>query len=168
VADNLLDRPFEPAAANPVGGADLPTMPTWEGELELAGVEELYAWPIVSGSRRERISRRRVVGALARAVSRRLPGEGLWAPAEGGRPSAREQCQRLWEQHSLPCRRSRRGAGWDNAARESFFASWKQAWVPPADNQSGAEAWARVFEYLAVFCNRVRRPWALGYLSAVA
>jgi len=41
VADNLLDRPFKPSAANEAWVADIPDMPTCEGWLYLAAVEDL-------------------------------------------------------------------------------------------------------------------------------
>jgi transposase InsO family protein len=168
VADNILDRQFEPMAANQVWVADITSIPTWEGWLYLAAVADLYSRRIVGWSMGERLTSRLVVDALERAVWRRLPDEGLLAHSDRGSPYAREPYQRLRERHGIPCSMSRRGECWDNAAMESFFASLKKELVHHEDYQSRAEARARVFEYIEVFYNRVRRHSPLGYQSPVA
>jgi putative transposase len=125
VAENILDRQFEPVAVNQVWVADITYIPTREGWLYLAAVEDLYSRQIVGGSMSERMSSRLVVDALEMAVSRRLPGEGLVAHSDRGSQYASDHYQRLLEQHGITCSMSRRGDCWDNAPRESFFASLK-------------------------------------------
>src|SRR6185437_7518990 len=167
VAENILDRQFEPTAANQAWLADITYIPTREGWLYLAAVEDLYSRQIVGWSMSERMSSRLVVDALEMAVSRRLPGEGLLAHSDRGSQYASDHYQRLLEQHGITCSMSRRGNCWDNAPMESFFASLKKELVHHEDYQTRAEARASVFEYIEVFYNRVRRHSALGYLSPV-
>jgi len=167
VADNLLERQFEPTAANRAWVADITYIPTREGWLYLAAVEDLYSRQIVGWSMGERITSRLVVDALEMAVSRRLPGEGLVAHSDRGSQYASEHYQRLLEKHGITCSMSRRGDCWDNAPMESFFASLKKELVHHEDYQTRAEARASVFEYIEVFYNRLRRHSALGYLSPV-
>jgi transposase InsO family protein len=131
-------------------------------------VEDLYSRQIVGWSKGERITSRLVVDALAMAVSRRLPGEGLVAHSDRGSQYASEHYQRLLEQHGITYSMSRRGDCWDNAPMESFIASLKKELVHQENYQTRAEARASVFEYIEVFYNRVRRHSALGYLSPVA
>jgi transposase InsO family protein len=167
VADNILDRQFEPVAVNRAWVADITYIPTWEGWLYLAAVEDLYSRQIVGWSMGERITSRLVVDALEMAVSRRLPGEGLVAHSDRGSQYASDHYQRLLERHSITCSMSRRGDCWDNAPMESFFASLKKELVHQENYRSRAEARASVFEYIEVFYNRVRRHSALGYQSPV-
>jgi transposase InsO family protein len=167
VAGNLLDRQFEPAAVNQVWVADITYIPTWEGWLYLAAVEDLYSRQIVGWSMAERITSRLVVDALEMAVLRRLPGEGLLAHSDRGSQYASEHYQRLLERHGITCSMSRRGDCWDNAPMESFFASLKKELVHHEEYRGRAEARASVFEYIEVFYNRVRRHSALDYLSPV-
>jgi putative transposase len=167
VAENILDRQFEPVAANQVWVADITFIPTWEGWLYLAAVEDLYSRQIVGWSMSERMTSRLVVDALEMAVSRRLPGEGLLAHSDRGSQYASDHYQRLLEQHGINCSMSRRGDCWDNAPMESFFASLKKELVHHESYETRAEARASVFEYIEVFYNRVRRHSALGYLSPV-
>src|SRR5204863_5623413 len=79
VAENLLDRQFNPSAAKEVWRADLTSIPTREGWLYLAAVEDLYSRRVVGWAMAEHMESRLVVDALAMAVQRRLPDEGLLA-----------------------------------------------------------------------------------------
>jgi len=167
VADNLLDRQFEPTAVNQSWVADITYIPTREGWLYLAAVEDLYSRQIVGWSMSERITSRLVVDALEMAIMRRLPGEGLVAHSDRGSQYASDHYQRLLERHEITCSMSRRGNCWDNAPMESFFASLKKELVHHEDYQTRAEARASVFGYIEMFYNRVRRHSALGYLSPV-
>jgi putative transposase len=149
-------------AANQVWVADITSIPTCEGWLYLAAVQELYSQQIVGWSMGEHLGSRLVVEALEMAVAWRLLGEGLLAHSDRGSQYASDHDQRLWEQHGMTGSMSRRGDCWDNAPMESFFASLKKALVHPEDYRSRAEACVRVFESLEVFYNRVRRHSALG------
>jgi putative transposase len=167
VAENLVDRQFEPEAANEVWAADITYIPTREGWLYLAAVEDLHSRRIVGWSMGERIDSRLVVDALEMAVARRLPGAGLVAHSDRGSQYASEHYQRHLASHGIACSMSRRGDCWDNAPMESFFASLKKELVHDADFATRAEARAELFEYIEVFYNRVRRHSSLGYRSPV-
>ncbi len=60
---------------------------------------------------------------------------------------------------------SRRAGCWDNAPRESFFASLKKELVDGANFATRAEARAAVVEYVEVICNTKRRHSSPGYVS---
>ena len=167
VADNLLDRQFEPTAVNQVWVADITYVPTRQGWLYLAAVEDLYSRQIVGWSMSERITSRLVVDALEMAITRRLPGEGLLTHSDRGSQYASDHYQRLLERHAITCSMSRRGNCWDNAPMESFFATLKKELIHHEDYQTRAEARASIFEYIEVFYNRVRRHSALDYRSPV-
>ena len=165
VAENVLDRRFEPAAANRVWAADITYVPTREGWLYLAAVEDLHSRRIVGWSMSERIDSRLVVDALQMALAQRLPGAGLVAHSDRGSQYASEHYQRLLAAHGITCSMSRRGDCWDNAPMESFVASLKKELVHGADFATREEARAEIFEYIEVFYNRTRRHSALGYRS---
>jgi len=86
VADNLLDRQFDPSEAHEVWLADIAYIPTRQGWLYLAVVEELLSRMVVGRSMAEHMESRLVVDALEMAVQRRLPDEGLLAHSERGSP----------------------------------------------------------------------------------
>jgi putative transposase len=165
VADNLLDRQFDPAAPNESWVADITYIPTREGWLYLAAVEDLYSRRVVGWAMAEHMESRLVVGALAMAVERRLPDEGLLAHSDRGSQYASEHYQLLLARHGITCSMSRRADCWDNAPMESFFASLKKELVHGADFATRAEARAAIFEYIEVFYNGQRRHSSLGYVS---
>src|SRR5262249_49133126 len=165
VADNLLDRQFNPPGANEAWVADITYIPTREGWLYLAAVEDLYSRRVVGWSMADSLESRLVVDALELAVQRRLPDEGLLAHSDRGSQYAGEHYQRLLAKHGITCSMSRRADCWDNAPMESFFASLKKELVHGADFATRAEARAAVVEYIEVFYNTRRRPSSLGYVS---
>ncbi len=80
VADNVLDRRFDDVQGpNERWVADITYIPTREGWLYLAVVEDLYSRRVVGWSLADNMESRLVVDALEMAVTRRLPGEGLLA-----------------------------------------------------------------------------------------
>ena len=165
VADNLLDRQFNPSQANEVWLADITYIPTREGWLYLAAVEDLFSRMVVGWSMAEHMESRLVVDALEMAVQRRLPDEGLLAHSDRGSQYASEHYQLLLARHGIACSMSRRADCWDNAPMESFFASLKKELVHDADFATRAEARAAIFEYIEVFYNGQRRHSSLGYVS---
>ena len=165
IADNLLDRQFDPTGPNEVWATDITYIPTREGWLYLAAVEDLYARRVVGWSMAQTLESRLVVDALALAVQRRLPGAGLLAHSDRGSQYASDHYQTLLGQHGITCSMSRRADCWDNAPMESFFASLKKELVHDAHFATRVQARAAIVEYIEVFYNTKRRHSSLGYVS---
>jgi putative transposase len=165
VAENVLDRRFEPEAPNRAWTADITYLATGEGWLYLAAVEDLYSRRIVGWSMGTRIDSRLVVAALEMALAGRRPGEGLVAHSDRGSQYASEHYQSLLTRHGIVCSMSRRANCWDNAPMESFFASLKKELTHDEIFATREEARSRLFEYIEVFFNRIRRHSSLGYLT---
>jgi putative transposase len=165
VAPNVLDRQFDAAGPNEAWVADITFIPTREGWLYLAVVEDLYARRVVGWSMAARMTSRLVVDALAMAVQRRLPGAELVAHSDRGSQYASDHYQRLLAQRGITCSMSRRANCWDNAPMESFFASLKKELVHHEDYATREQARASIFEYIEVFYNRERRHSTLHYQS---
>ena len=165
VAGNVLDRQFDPASPNEAWVADITYIPTREGWLYLAVVEDLYSRMVVGWSMGATMTSRLVVDALEMAVQRRLPGAALVAHSDRGSQYASEHYQLLLARHGIACSMSGAGQCWDNAPMESFFASLKKELVHHEDYATRAAARASIFEYIEVFYNRQRRHSTLGYVS---
>jgi putative transposase len=165
VADNVLDRGFSVDGPNQAWVADITYIPTREGWLYLAIVEDLYSRMIVGWSMDSTMTSRLVVDALEMAIMKRLPGEELLAHSDRGSQYASDHYQHLLGKHGIECSMSGVGQCWDNAPAESFFASLKKELVHDEDYQTRAEAIASIFEYIEVFYNRKRRHSTLGYVS---
>src|SRR5258705_271003 len=73
VADTLLARQFDPDRPNVAWSADITYVPTADGWLYLAVVEDLFSRRIVGWSMDQTTTSRLVVDALDMAVGRRLP-----------------------------------------------------------------------------------------------
>ena len=165
VAGNVVDRDFAPSGKNETWAADITYIPTDEGYLYLAAVEDLFSRKIVGWSMSERIDSRLVVDALEMAVQRELPGEGLVAHSDRGVQYASGHYQTLLRKHGITCSMSRQGNCWDNAPMESFFATLKKELVHHERYATRAAARQSLFEYMEMFYNRVRRHSSLGYQS---
>jgi transposase InsO family protein len=168
VADNILDRQFDAQGPNERWLGDITYIPTREGWLYLAAIEDLYSRMVVGWSMADHMESRLVVDALEMAVQRRLPGEGLLAHTDRGSQYASAHYQRLLGKHGIECSMSGVGQCWDNAPMESFFASLKKELVHHEDYQTRAEARASIFEYIEVFYNQQRLHSSLGYVSPAA
>ena len=165
VAPNVLDRAFEQTGANQAWVSDITYIPTREGWLYLAAVEDLYTRKIVGWSMSERLKSRLVVDALEMAIERQLPRDGLLSHSDRGSQYASEHYQDLLKRNGIRCSMSRKGDCWDNAPMESFFATLKKELVFFEDYATRDEAHQSLFESIEMFYNRVRRHSALGYKS---
>jgi transposase InsO family protein len=165
VADNVLDRQFDPQGPNERWVTDITYVPTREGWLYLAVVEDLYSRRVVGWAMADTMTSRLVVDALEMAVQRRLPGAGLLAHSDRGSQYASEHYQRLLARHGITCSMSRQANCWDNAPMESFFASLKKELTHHEDYRTRAEARASIVEYIEMFYNPKRLHSSLGYVS---
>ncbi|MDG3005841.1 IS3 family transposase [Paludisphaera sp. Pla2] len=103
VAENELDRQFEPGAPDRAWTADITYVATAEGWLYLAAVEDLHSRRIVGWSMGPRIDSRLVVDALEMALARRLPGAGLVAHSDRGSQYASEHYKEVLARHGIVC-----------------------------------------------------------------
>lgn len=168
VAENLLDRAFDPEEPNARWCADITYIPTREGWLYLAVVEDLFSRMIVGWSMDQTMTSRLVVDALSMALARRSTLKGsssLVAHSDRGSQYASDHYQRRLVDERIKCSMSRRGDCWDNAPMESFFASLKKELVHHEDYATRDQAKASIFEYIEAFYNRVRRHSSLGYVA---
>jgi transposase InsO family protein len=165
VAENLLDRQFNPSKPNEVWLADITYIWTREGWLYLAAVEDLFSRLVVGWSMAEHMESRLVVDALQMALAKRLPEAGLLAHSDRGSQYASAHYQRVLLSHGIECSMSGKGQCWDNAPMESFFATLKKELVHDEDYHTREQAQSSIFEYIECFYNRQRRHSALGYLS---
>ena len=165
VFENRSDRDFDPEGPNASWCADITSIPTAEGWLYLAVVEDLFSRMIVGWSMDETMTSRLVADALGMALARRRPKAGLLAHSDRGSQYAGEHDQRLLAEEGIRCRMSGVAQCWDNAPVESFFASLKRELVHDEKYTAREQAKASIFEYIETFYNRVRRHSSLGFVS---
>lgn len=178
VAPNLLDRHFVANRPDTVWLADISYLPTDEGWLYLAAVEDLATREIVGWSMADHLRAELCVDALVMALQRRRPEPGLVHHSDRGVQYAAEPYRQVLGRHGIKQSMSRRGNCLDNAPSASgrshgvmsakltgasFFASLKKEHFHLARFRTRAEARAAVFEYVEVFYNRQRLHSGLGY-----
>jgi putative transposase len=168
VAENLLDRQFTAAKPNQKWVADITYIPTDEGWLYLAGVLDLCSRKVVGWSMAEHMETELVQDALAMALARRQPGEGLLHHSDQGVQYASDDYQQLLRRVQMLPSMSGKGNCWDNACMESFWATLKTELVHHEHYATRAQARQSIFAYIEVFYNRQRLHSSLGYLSPEA
>jgi transposase InsO family protein len=163
IAPNRLARQFQPATRHQAWTMDITYIPTDEGWLYLALVEDLYSRKIVGWSMSERIDSELVVAALNMALQQERPGVGLLAHSDRGVQYASDRFQQVLAQHGIVCSMSRKANCWDNAPTESLVATLKKELVHQEHYTTRREAQRSLFEYIEVFYNRQRRHSSLDY-----
>jgi transposase InsO family protein len=165
VAENHLNRQFDPERPNEVWAADITFVWTGEGWLYLAVVMDLFSRRIIGWSMQSRLKQTLVTRALKMALHSRQTGSSLLCHSDRGSQYASGSYQALLAGASIACSMSRKGDCWDNAPVESFFATLKRERVYHRRYQTREEARVDLFQYLEVWYNRKRRHSSLGYLS---
>lgn len=165
VAENLLNRQFNPAGINQSWVADITYIRTRSGWLYLAAVMDLYSRKIVGWSMAPHMRAELVCSAMQLAVAQRQPGPGLIAHSDRGSQYAGATYQRLLERYGMRCSMSRKGNCWDNAVMERFFLNLKMERVWRRDYANHAEAMKDITDYIVRFYNNSRLHSTLGYVS---
>lgn len=168
IAENILDRDFEPAEPNQVWAGDITYIHTREGWLYLAVILDLFSRKVVGWAMSKRINAELALSALRMAFLQRSPKPGLIFHSDRGSTYACYDYKDLLKEHKADPSMSRKGNCWDNAVSESFFASLKGEWLDSFRFTTRDAAKQEVFYYIESFYNRRRRHSTLGYVSPVA
>lgn len=164
VAENLLNRQFNPEQINQSWVADITYIRTRSGWLYLAAVMDLYSRKIVGWAMAPHMRAELVCSAMQLAITQRQPEPGLIAHSDRGSQYAGVTYQALLTQHGLRCSMSRKGNCWDNAVMERFFLNLKMERVWRKDYANHDEAIKDVTDYIVRFYNERRMHSSLDYL----
>jgi putative transposase len=167
IAQNLLDRNFNPPAPNQVWTSDITYLWTDEGWLYMAIVLDLFNREVVGWSLKPRMTADIVTDALTMAWFRKKPAVGLMHHSDRGSQYASHAFQEKLKAYGMVCSMSRKGNCWDNAPTESWFNSFKNERVHGVRFETRAEMTAMSFEYIEVLYNRKRQHSTLGYKSPI-
>ncbi len=165
VAENILNRDFDPKSPNQSWAGDITYLWTQEGWLYLAVVIDLFSRKVVGWAMEPTLGREIVLKALKMAINARQPGAGLLAHSDRGCQYASDDYQSLLNLYGMTCSMSRKGNCWDNSVVESFFGTLKQEHVFFCDFMTREEARRSVFEWIECFYNRERLHSTLGNCS---
>ena len=163
IAPNRLNRHFNPTAKHQAWPMDITYIPTDEGWLYLALIQDLYSRKIVGWAMSERIDSALAIDALEMAVTGERPQPGLLAHSDRGVQYASQPFRERLARHGLTASMSRKANCWDNAPAESLIATLKKELVHQQSYRTRDDARRALFEYIEVFYNRQRRHSSLGY-----
>ena len=165
IAPNRLAQDFTATAVNQKWLADITYIPTGEGWLYLATVEDLFSRRIVGWSMGTTLTDHLTCQALRMALARRHPPEGLIHHSDRGGQYASANYTTLLQAAKAVQSMSATGNPYDNAPKESFFSRLKSELLPDRPFDTRPQARSATFEYIEVFYNRQRLHSALGYRS---
>ena len=165
VAPNVLDRKFTAATLDEAWLCDITYIPTGEGFLYLAGLMDLCSRRIVGWSMADHLRVELVKAAFDMATAQRDPAPGLLHHSDRGVQYCCGEYRAELEAWGMVASMSRTGDCYDNAPKESFWATLKKELMSDCSFSTRAEARAAIFEYIEVFYNRQRIHGSIGYLS---
>ena len=165
VAPNLLDQDFTSDRPNLKWVGDITYIPTDEGFLYLAGIEDLFQRKVVGWSLGSRITKELTIDALEQAVGRENPGDGLIFHSDRGSQYAAYAYQEVLGKYCIGQSMSRKGNCYDNACMESFFSTLKKDIIYGRRFKTREEAKLAIIEYIETFYNCHRLHSALGNMS---
>lgn len=168
IAPNVLDRDFTATAPDQKWACDLTYIWTDEGWLYLSVVIDLFSRRVVGWSMNPDLKSEGVCQALAMALKRRRPGQGLIHHSDRGVQYACSIYRLLLDRHQITASMSRPGNCYDNAVVESFFGTIKSELVHRMRYRTRSQACSSIFEWIECWYNRKRRHGSLGYLSPEA
>lgn len=164
-APNLLDRKFDAfTAPNQGWGGDISYIPTREGFLYVASIQDLFSRRVVGLAMDDHMRADLVARAFEMAYQSRQPSAGLLHHSDRGSQYTSHAYRALLEERGVIVSMSRKGDCFDNAPVESFWATLKRECANRIF-ETKAEARAVIFQYVMGFYNRKRRHSTLGYLS---
>jgi putative transposase len=166
-APDLVNRNFTAQAPNRLWVADITYVPTWEGFLYLAAVEDAWSRRIVGWAMATDLATRLVLDALEMAICQRKPKEVIHHSDQGTQYTSVAFGARCRQAGVTPSMGSV-GDAYDNALVESFFATLETELIDRHRFHTHSQARTAIFEFIEGWYNPRRRHSYLGYLSPAA
>ncbi len=165
IADNLLERNFNPDKPNERWVSDITYVRTYEGFLYVATVIDLFSRRVVGWSMDKNIDRHLVINALLMAVWSRQPAQTVMVHSDQGSQYGSVDYLSFMKANNLQPSMSRRGNCHDNAVAESFFATFKKRVIKKKIYSTREEAKREIFNFIEMFYNPVKRHSHTGGVS---
>jgi transposase InsO family protein len=167
-APNVLDRNFQAECPNQRWVTDITYIWTQAGWVYLAVILDLYSRAVVGWAIDTNLGTQLPLRALAAAIERCRPGEGLLHHSDRGSQYTSNEYRATLASLGITVSMSRSGNCWDNAVAESFFATIKRELIYRRSWTDVDEVRRAVFEYVDIFYNQRRMHSALGYQTPAA
>ncbi len=163
-APDLVQRRFKADAPNQIWVADITEIPTWEGLLYLAAVQDVWSRRIVGWALETHMRTELVAQALNMATSQRSPTEVVHHSDQGAQYTSVAFGMHCHRQGVVPSMGSV-GDCYDNAMAESFFATVECELLDRTTLRTRQQARNEIFSWIEGWYNPQRRHSSLNYLS---
>lgn len=165
IAPNRLERNFKTDKPNRVWVSDITYIRVGTFWFYLCVIIDLYHRKVVGWCFADNMRTEILLEAYRQACRRERPGPGLIFHSDrGSQYASRAFRQALINNRHLRSM-SRKGDCWDNAVAESFFRTLKVELVYTAFFLDEEDARIKIFEYIDLYYNKIRRHQTLSYLS---
>jgi putative transposase len=163
-APDLVQRQFTAERPDQVWVADITFIPTWEGWVYLAAVQDMWSRRIVGWSLADHMRTELVQAALDMAIRTRRPDRVIHHSDQGSQYTSVAFGLACHQAGIAPSMGS--VGDWDdNAMAESFFATLKTERIHRRSYRTRTEATNDVFTWIEGRYNLRRRHSTLGYQS---
>jgi len=166
-APDLVHRRFSVPAANRLWVADITSIPTGEGFLNLAAVVDAWSRRLVGWAAADHLGAGLVLAAVDVAIAARAPGPGLIHHSDRGAQYASVALGARLAQAGIVVSMGAPGSAYDNALVEAFFASLETELIDRSAWPTRESALRDVLDWI-VFYNETRLHSSIGYLTPVA
>lgn len=167
IAPNILNQDFTANYPNEKWVGDITYIPTDEGWLYLASIEDLFTKKACGWAFSDRITKKLTMTAFTQAYKKEKPVGGLIFHSDRGSQYAAYAYQDLLKENSVRQSMSRKGNCFDNACAESFFATLKKDIIRGERLRTREEAKTRIIEYIELFYNCKRIHSSINDMSPI-
>lgn len=165
VAPNLLQKDFTALAPGQKWVGDITYIPTNEGWLYLAAIEDLYHRKVVGWALGARMTKQLTIDALDQALARTDCQPGAIFHSDRGSQYAAYDYQDKLRENGIRQSMSAKGDCYDNACMESFFGTLKKELIYRRRFRTRTEARLAIVNYIETWYNSKRLHSGLGYMS---
>lgn len=165
VADDLVERDFNPPAPDRLWASDIKYVSTWEGTLYLASVLDCFSRKVVGWSMRSDMQAELVVDALQMGINRRRPPDGLIHHSDQGSHYVALIFGQKLRKAGIAQSTGSKSDCYDNAVCESFHATLEKELLRGRSFKTRQEAKTAIFDWIEAWYNPSRQHSRLGYLS---
>jgi putative transposase len=164
---DLVDRDFHADTPDALWFTDITQVRTGQGWLYAAVVLDAYNREVISWSTASTDNPRTAIKAFTDAIAIRRPPPGCLIHSDRGYQFTSHDWSAIATKHRLKVSIGERKSCYDNAAMESWFASFKNEEIYPTGQPfTRAEAGRRLFTYIWSY-NNERLHSTLGYQAPV-
>jgi putative transposase len=165
VADDLVERDFNPPAPDRLWASDIKYVSTWEGTLYLASVIDCYSRKVVGWSMRADMQAELVIDAVEMAIERRRPSGKLIHHSDQGGQYVDLVFGQTLRKAGISQSMGSKGDCYDNAVCESFHATLEKELLRSRSFKTRQEARTAIFDWIEAWYNPTRRHSRLGNIS---